>query len=76
MRKLIFIMAFMITIGAYSQKEKNGTIYKEHPAIAVVENMQQALVSGDTIALASYLADDFKGFNGVGTNKDAKGWTI
>ena len=63
------------TIGAFSQKKKNGTIYVEHPAIDVVENMQQALVSGDTIALASYLADDFKGYNGVGTNKDAKGWT-
>jgi hypothetical protein len=74
MRKLIFIMAFMITIGAFSQKKKNGTIYNEHPAIDIVENMQQALVTGDTLKLASYLADDFSGFNGVSTNKDSKGW--
>lgn len=74
MRKLIFIMAIMMTISAFSQKKKNGTIYLEHPAIDVVENMQQALVSGDTVKLASYLADNFKGFNGVSTNKDSKGW--
>ena len=74
MRNLIFIMALMFTINASSQKKKNGTIYLEHPAIDAVENMQQALISGDTIKLASYLAEDFKGFNGVSTNKDSKGW--
>lgn len=59
----------------YSQKKKNGTIYSEHPAIKVVEDMQQALIKGDTIALAGYLADDFKSFNGMSNNPDDEGGT-
>ena len=57
----------------FPQKQKNGTIYKEHPAITMVENMQQAFVAGDTIKVAGYLADDFKAFNGMNSNPDAKG---
>ena len=65
-----------LTLGlfmAYGQKEKNGTIYKEHDAIAKVKGMQAAWVAGDSAKVASYLHDDFKSFNGSGTNKDAEG---
>ena len=61
--KLLLIMLFF-TCMIYSQKSKSGTVYNEHPAIKLVEAMQQAFVKADTIALANYLADDFKGFNG------------
>ncbi len=68
-------MMMISTIVMYSQKKKSGTIYSEHPAIAVVESMQQALIKGDTIALASYLTDDFRAMNGMNNNPDAQGAT-
>ena len=73
MKKSVLIFAMMFTIIMYSQKKKNGTIYKEHPAIEVVEAMMQARVAGDADKVASYLTDDFKSFQGTSTNKDAKG---
>lgn len=58
----------------YSQKaKKNGTVYNEHPAIDAVESMMQAFFTGDADKVASYLADDFKSWDGTSTNKDAKG---
>lgn len=76
MKKLVIIGLMMCTVISYSQKkEKNGTIYKEHPAINAVESMLEAFVAGDTAKIASHLADDFKVFNGANTNKDAKGGT-
>lgn len=73
-----YIIMFMMTFSVvmFAQKtEKNGTIYKEHPAIVVVEAMQQAFIKGDTVALASYLADDFRRFNGFNMNPDNEGGT-
>ncbi|GAA4810403.1 hypothetical protein GCM10023330_16830 [Litoribaculum gwangyangense] len=57
----------------YSQTKKNGTVYNEHPAINAVESMMQAYFSGDTDKVASYLADDFKSYQGTSLNKDDKG---
>ncbi len=37
--------------------------------------MLAAFVEGDTTKVASYLADNFKSFNGSNTNKDANGGT-
>lgn len=65
------MMVFSIVM--YSQKEKNGTIFKEHPAITVVEAMQQAFIKGDTTALSNYLADNFIATNGMNNNPDSKG---
>ncbi len=64
------ILLFSIS---YSQTKKNGTIYEEHPAIESAEKMQQAFIAGDTVALKSLLADNFKAFNGMNSNPDAKG---
>ena len=63
----------MVTIISYSQKKKNGTVYNEHPAITMVEALQQASIVGDTIKVAMYLADDFRYFDGTTNNKDYKG---
>ena len=57
----------------YAQKKTNGIIYVEHPAITTVEAMTQAFVSGDTDKVANYLADDFKSYNGISSDKDDKG---
>ena len=72
-KSALIAMVFLIaTTTAYTQK-KNGTIYKEHPAIAIVEAMQQAFIVGDVDLLSSYLTDDFKEWNGLSTNRNAKG---
>ena len=63
----------MCTIITYSQKKKNGTVFNDHPAIVVVEAMQQAAISGDADKVASYLADNFKAFNGTNTNPNYEG---
>ncbi len=63
----------MITFITYSQKKSNGTVFIDHPAIVAVEAMTKAFVSGDSAKVASYLDDDFKSFNGVGTRINDKG---
>lgn len=68
----ILSVMMLIACITYSQK-KNGTIYVEHPAINTVEAMTQAFVKGDTQKVASYLADDFRAYNGVSINPNDKG---
>ncbi len=71
MKRFTLVMMMLFTIITYSQKKKNGTIYSEHPAINVVEDFQKAFVSGDADKVMSYLADDYKWWNGTNSNKDA-----
>ncbi len=73
MRRTLLISLMICTFITFAQKKTNGTIFIDHPAIAVVEGMTQAFVNGDTDKVASYLTDDFKFFNGVNTNKSYKG---
>ena len=70
---LLFVLALSSTITSFGQKKTNGTVYIDHPAIVTVEAMTKAFVAGDSTKVASYLADDFKAWNGVGTRSDAKG---
>jgi len=70
------LLAFALGLTmAYGQSEKNGTIYKQHKAITTVNAMNAAWIAGDSAAVASFLHDDFKSYNGSTTNKDAKGGT-
>ncbi|MBP0903929.1 nuclear transport factor 2 family protein [Mariniflexile gromovii] len=71
--KLLTVLAFISTTAVFAQKKTNGTVYIDHPAITVVEDMTKAFVAGDSTKVASYLADDFKSFNGVGTRTNDKG---
>ncbi|MCR8669383.1 nuclear transport factor 2 family protein [Aestuariibaculum sp. M13] len=73
MKKLAIICMMVPSLIMYSQTKKNGTIYIEHPAIKVVEDMTKAFVEGDTVKVASYLADDFKAYNGMNTDPDNEG---
>lgn len=73
MKKQAIILVMMFSCIMYSQKKKNGTIYLDHPAIQTVEAMQQAFISGDTTALKGYLHDDFRAFNGMNSDPEAKG---
>jgi len=69
---LIAMVFFIATTTAYTQK-KNGTVYNEHPGIAVVEAMQQAYIAGNADLVASYLTDGFKEWDGSDTNRDVEG---
>ncbi len=57
----------------YSQKKKNGNIYLEHPALEMVDQMQQAWMAGDDAKVATFLSNDFKSYYGSNVNKDRKG---
>ncbi|MBK5213313.1 MAG: nuclear transport factor 2 family protein [Flavobacteriaceae bacterium] len=72
MKTTILSVMMLIACITYSQK-KNGTIYIDHPSITTVEAMTQAFVSGDSDKVASYLADDFKAYNGTSTDPNDKG---
>ena len=73
MKKHVIIAMMLFTCIMFSQTKKNGTVYNEHPAITAVEAMMQAYFAGDEEKVASYLADDFKSYQGTSTSKDAKG---
>ncbi|MFT6995528.1 MAG: ketosteroid isomerase-like protein [Maribacter sp.] len=72
MKKTILILVMMTSLITLAQK-KNGTVYSEHQAIDVVKTFTEAFVQGDTTKIASLLTDDFKSYNGVSTNPNAKG---
>ncbi|MCM4152363.1 nuclear transport factor 2 family protein [Arenibacter sp. N53] len=75
MKKSILLAMGLMVVFGYSQKKKNGTIFLEHPAIEVVNGMMTAFIAGDAEKVGSYLAEDFKAYNGFSTNKDDKGTT-
>jgi len=66
------IIVLMVCISLNAQKKKNGTIFIEHPAFDVVENLHSAMNSNDSDALSKIIADDFRGVAGDQMNKDAK----
>lgn len=72
MKTTILSVMMLIAFISTAQK-KNGTIYIDHPAITTVEAMTQAFVKGDTQKVASYLADDFKAYNGTSIDLNDKG---
>lgn len=73
MKKHAIIIVMLFVGIMYSQTKKNGTVFIEHPAIDIVEAMQQADIAGDAEKVATFLADDFKSISGTTRNKDAKG---
>ncbi len=72
MKRLTLIMLMLLTTVTYSQKKKNGAIFSEHPAIDIVEEFQKSFVAGDADKVMSFLADDYKWWNGTNADKDAK----
>ena len=68
--KLTTLLLLVTTVFVFAQKKKNGTVYIEHPAIDVVNQMYDAVNSNNLEALESLLSDDFKGVWGEEMNKD------
>ena len=75
MKTKITVLLFLASTLVFAQKKKNGTIFIEHPAIDVVNQMYEAINTKNTEMLSSLISDDFKGFNGDSMNKDAKAQT-
>ena len=73
--KITLILLFVASTLVFAQKKKNGTIFIEHPAIDVVNQMYEAINTKNTEMLSSLISDDFKGFNGDSMDKDAKAQT-
>ena len=75
MKIKLTLLTLALCTGLFAQKKKNGTIYIEHPAIDVVNQMYEAVNTKDSLKLASLIADDFKGYSGDEMNKDAEATT-
>ena len=75
MKTKLTLAALTICLLLSAQKKKNGTMYIEHPAIDVINQMYAAVNAKDSLKLASLIADDFKGFSGDNMNKDAEATT-
>jgi hypothetical protein len=72
--KLTMLLIVASTV-VFAQKKKNGNVYKEHPAINVINEMYAAVNKNDLEKLDDLIADGFKGMNGDGMNKDAEPFT-
>lgn len=75
MKKTLLPVLLLVFAVSMAQKKKNGTIFVEHPTIEIANDMLAAFVAGDKEKVASFLADDFKSYNGTTTNKDPQGRT-
>lgn len=76
MRTLFALAMCMVFVGASAQKKKeNGAVFSKHPAIKMVQDLNEAFVSGDSAALADLLDDEFKLFDALSSNKDQEGTT-
>ncbi|MCM4167182.1 hypothetical protein KCTC52924_02762 [Arenibacter antarcticus] len=69
----LFVLAFLSITATFGQKKTNGNVYIEHPAIQVVDEFVKASVAGDSIKMASYLTDDFKGYSGTSNEPKNQG---
>ena len=63
----------MFAMAATAQKSNNGKIFDEHPGIELMHKFTKAYVAGDKATLDAILTDDFRGYNGLNTNKDYNG---
>src|ERR1700744_3391644 len=58
MRKLLTIALLTLSASAFSQgMVKNGTIYKQHPYITTVLQLNSLFAKGDTVGVAKFYAD-------------------
>jgi len=70
-KTLLFLTLAFYFAMAFGQKKTNGGLYIEHPAIGVASAFEKATVNGDSAAIAGFLTDDFKSYNGITTSLSA-----
>ena len=71
--QIAIVVIFVITTSVKAQKNNNGKIFDEHPGIELMHKFTKAYVAGDKATLETILTDDFRGYNGLNSNKDYKG---
>lgn len=75
MKKIFFLfLAFPMIIIA--QKNNNGKVYDQHPAIEIADKFGQAWISGDVETLKSIVAKGFKMGSSMNNNPNYKGGDI
>jgi ketosteroid isomerase-like protein len=68
MKKLLLVFTMIFSVAVFSQKESNGKLYIEHPAIEIVNQFNEAYTSGDLDKLKELVTENFQ----VRTLKDRK----
>jgi len=68
--KLTTLLLVESTVLVFAQKKKNGTVYIDHPAIDVINQMYDAVNTNNLEVLNNLISDDFKGVWGDEMNKD------
>tara|TARA_B100000902_G_scaffold11910_1_gene14504 strand:+ start:533 stop:1453 length:921 start_codon:yes stop_codon:yes gene_type:complete len=68
MKKLLLVFTMIFSVAVFSQKESNGKLYIEHPAIKIVNQFNEAYTSGDLDKLKELVTENFQ----VRTLKDRK----
>jgi ketosteroid isomerase-like protein len=68
MKKLLLVFTMLFSVAIFSQKESNGKLYIEHPAIEIVNQFNEAYTSGDLDKLKELVTENFQ----VRTLKDRK----
>ena len=58
MKNFIIIACLALCLNLNAQKKKNGTVYKEHPGIKLVESFNKAVVDGDFEKASSSVPQD------------------
>jgi hypothetical protein len=80
MKKLIILAFTLIAGSTFAQNmQKNGTIYKEHPYITIVNNSNELFMKQDFDGLAKLYADTAKFYDpsspkAVSLADEKKGW--
>jgi len=60
MKKLLILSFTLLACGAFAQTVKNGTIYREHPYITIVNNSNDLFLKQDWAGLSALYADTVK----------------
>ena len=60
MKKILLLLTILTSSQVLSQKETNGRIYIEHPAIEIVDQFTKAYVAGDLEKIKELVTDDVK----------------
>ena len=64
MKYIIYIVSFLFVFSLNAQKNKNGTLYDEHPGIDLIASFHDAYASGDIEKAEEILHDDVKWYDG------------
>ena len=73
MKYILHIVSFLFVFSLQAQKNKNGTIYDEHPGIDLIASFHEAYASGDIEMASSILHDDVKWYDGNSQTKNDEG---